>query len=85
VKLGSSGVVEIDETKSSTVRGYAGWKHPVFKWILGMICRTTKIMVIYYIKNRRRQYLYPLMKKHLEKGSTVITDEHPSYVNLKKA
>ncbi len=54
VRLGGSGVVEIDETKSSTVRGYAGWKHPVFKWILGMICRSTKIMVIYYIKNRRR-------------------------------
>jgi len=25
------------------------------------------------------------MKKHLEPGATIITDEHPSYVNLKKA
>ena len=81
LKLGNNGVIEIDETKASNVRGFAGIYHPVYRWLLGLFCRSTKLIVIYYIKNRRKNHLYPLMKKHLFPGSTLITDEHKSYVN----
>lgn len=81
IQIGYDSIVEIDESKASNVRGFAGIYHPQYKWLFGLFCRRTKIIIIYYIKNWRKQQLYPYLKKHLRPGSFVITDEHKSYVN----
>jgi hypothetical protein len=74
-------MIEIDETKASNVRGFAGLYHPVYRWLFGLFCRTTKMIIIYFVKNRRKKHLYPVIKKHIDPGTCIVTDEHKSYVN----
>ena len=46
-----------------------------------MYCRKTKLILMYYIKNRKTENLYPKFKKHIEPGTVLITDEHASYMS----
>ena len=55
-------VVEIDETKVSTERGHARIAHPVYRWVLGIYDRKTKLTLMHYIKNRRSENILPLLK-----------------------
>ncbi len=55
--------------------------HPIYRWVFGIFCRTTKLVVMYYVKNRKPHNLYPKIKRHIEPGRTIITDEHKSYIS----
>ena len=50
-----------------------------------MICRKTKIPIIYYIPNKRHETLVDILKPHIDDGAVVLSDAHPSYVKLKGA
>jgi hypothetical protein len=54
------------------------------RWMFGMFCRKTKIMVVYVIKDKSASIILPLMKKHIAQGSTIFSDTHASYVNLSR-
>jgi hypothetical protein len=74
------GPIEIDESLVSTRHwSYLGY-FPDKKWAFGMYCRVTKIPVIYYVKNRTHPTLVPLVKKHIELGNILLSDEFSSYV-----
>ena len=45
-----------------------------------MICRRTKIPVIYYIPNKKHTNLINFIKPHIAPGSIMLSDEHASYV-----
>lgn len=47
------GPVEIDETLISCKRWNPYGKMPKLKWAFGMICRYTRIPVIYYIRDKQ--------------------------------
>ena len=47
-----------------------------------MICRKTKIAVMYYVTDRGTENLHPLIKKHVQPGTVMFSDEHGSYVNI---
>ena len=36
---------------------------------------------MYYVTNRRKHILHPLIRKHVFSGSIVMTDEHASYMS----
>ena len=44
-----------------------------------MLCRKTKIALIYVIRDKTIANLVPLMKKHIPGGSIIYTDSHMSY------
>lgn len=79
------GPVEIDETKIGRKRWLYYGHFPKVRWAFGMYCRTTKIPIIFHIKNKKHTKLSGIIKKHVEKGSTIFSDEHPSYVILRSA
>ena len=50
-----------------------------------MKCRQTEIPILYYVTNRRKEFLYPLIKKHNLPGHTILSDTHASYVVLQSS
>lgn len=80
------GPVEIDESKIGAQR----WSHlgrfpKKLRWVVGMICRKTKIPIIYYVDDKKHDTLAHLFKKHISQGAVVLSDCHPSYVKLKSS
>ena len=78
------GIVEIDETKIGVERGVSGamnW-HPKLRWVFGMYCRQTGLIIMYYILNRMSEFLYPKIKKHVRPGTVMISDELATYVSI---
>jgi transposase len=74
-----SGTIEIDEA-------YIGGKkrhyhaHPFVNksTVLGMLERNGRVR-LFVIKNRNKETMIPLIRKHVTKGSTIYTDEHGAY------
>ena len=55
------------------------------RWVVGMLCRRTGIPLFYYIPDRKHPTLSALFKPHVEDGSVVLSDCHPSYVRPRSA
>lgn len=83
-KIGGPGhVVEIDEMKI----GHTKYNVGRFKdghWILGMIDAHSKDFRLEIIPNNQRNTatLQPLIQKHVERGSVIMTDSWSAYNNL---
>ena len=60
-------------------------KFPNHKWVFGMYCRQTGIVVVYQIKTRESQHILPFIKKHIAPGTVVYSDELSTYVCLQSA
>ena len=78
--------VEIDESKCSSnhfacITGCS----VITRWIFGMVCRKTRISIIYSIKDKSHTSLVPILKRHIPLGSIIYTDSHMSYVNSMSA
>lgn len=76
------GPVEIDETRIGRKRFMHFGTFPKLRWAFGLFCRTTQIPILFYIKNKTHFTLSMHVKNYVEKGATLFSDEHPSYVNL---
>ncbi len=75
------GPVEIDEAQVGAKRFWLfPYQWPECRWMFGMICRRTKIPVIYYIPNKKHTNLINFIKPHIAPGSIMLSDEHASYV-----
>lgn len=78
-----TGPLEIDESKVNTLQRFNTVGAFVsIRWMFGMFCRNTKIMLVYVIKEKSARIILPLMKQHIAHGSTIFSDTHASYVNL---
>lgn len=53
-------------------------------WILGLIETATNKIILYPVENRTEATLVGIILKHVEAGSTVLTDGWSSYLNLNK-
>ena len=78
-----SGVVEVDEALiGGVVRGgKRGWGAENKTCLFGIIERGGKVKVT-PVDNRERATIFPLITKHVEKGSVVNSDEFKSYHTL---
>lgn len=80
-----TGIVEVDET-------YIGGKKPRNKEGTGMENKTCVFGILqrngevrtFVVKNRDKKTLIPLIRKNVETGSVVFSDEHSIYTTLKK-
>ena len=89
------GPVEIDETQLGARRRGSHGRLPsraqlvfglynIFERIinfLGIKCRTTGIVLLFHVPNRRRATLVPYIENHVNPGSTIISDMYSVYVN----
>ena len=73
------GGVEIDESKVSSRKFASAGGTVSVRWIFGMVCRKTKISIIYSIRDKKIENLVPLLKKHIKPGTHIFTDSHMSY------
>ena len=79
------GPIEIDESKTQNKKYKVAGGTIVVRWVFGMYCRSTKLAVIYCIKDKTHETLVDCMKKHIPKGGIVFSDSHMSYCNLPAA
>jgi len=56
------GPVEVDETKVSRQKIYWNAKKPRQRWVFGLYCRSTKIILLYYIHPVTHQRRIEFMK-----------------------
>ena len=73
-----TGVIEVDETY---IGGKKKKKDHAFinkKTVFGMLQRNGTVRV-FHVENRDKKTILPLIKKHIEKGSTIYSDEHGLY------
>ena len=86
-KLGQSGPVEVDETfiggkvknmhkNKRKALPYQGGKGKTI--VMGMLERGGKVRAG-VIEDRRKRNMQPILEKHLQEGSHIITDEHANY------
>ena len=52
------------------------------KWILGIVHRSTHRLILYPLDARDEATLIPLIKRHVEKGSSIYTDGWHAYQSL---
>ena len=50
----------------------------------GLKCRETKQIKLFYVDNRKKKTLIPIILQHVEPGSLIISDKFSSYVNLRR-
>ena len=76
-------VVEVDETKVGSRKNHKG-RMVDGCWVFGMVCRKTgELRLEVCPENRRDQNtLLNLIEKHVEKGTTVMSDCWKGYNNL---
>ena len=48
-----------------------------------MKCRDTHQVRLFYVKDRKKKTLLPIITKYVKQGSTIITDKFASYLNIK--
>ena len=76
------GPVEIDETLISCKRWNPFGKMPKLKWAFGLICRQTRIPIIFYIRNKSHWTLGQIIKHYTTPGTSILSDCHSSYITL---
>ena len=77
-----TGPIEIDESKINHVKFKCMGSSVLIRWMFGMYCRETRIMIIYVIKDKSIQAMIPVLKKHIMQGGTIFSDSHMSYCSL---
>ena len=79
------GPIEMDETKTSHRKYKITGGTIVVRWVFGMYCRSTKLGVLYAIKDKCHETLTDCMKKHIPRGGIIFSDSHMAYCNLPAA
>ena len=78
------GIVEIDESvfgrKIKNNKGNPRTGRKI--WIVGIMERDSKKLILYPVKNRSADTLLPIIQKHVSPGSTIYTDGWRGYANL---
>jgi hypothetical protein len=59
------GIVEIDESKVNHRKYKVHRKSHQVRWMFGIYCRSTKIAVLYSIRDKKMSTLLPIIKKHV--------------------
>lgn len=86
-QLGGSGkYIEIDETCIAKQKHHRGKpKRGASQWVFGGIERGKDgLMFAFRVPNRTKKTLYPLIRKHIKPGTTIISDDWPAYRKLGK-
>ena len=84
-KLGGgvhSEIIEIDESLFGKKRKYHRGTGNQKYWVFGMIERGTKNCHLQLVEKRDRGSLIPIIKQHVEEGSTIYSDEWRAYWSL---
>ena len=55
---------------------------PNMRWIFGMHDRKTKISLMYYLKEKSKDNIMNVCKKHIATGASVVSDMHSFYVTI---
>lgn len=86
------GTIELDETfvggknknrhKDKKVPKCQGRAYVDKTPILGMLCRETKKVYCFVVPNTKQEAIQPLIHKHIQKGSDLMTDEWSAYWGL---
>jgi transposase-like protein len=61
---------------------YVGTGHQKY-WVFGMLERGTRNSVLQLVERRDRQTVLPIIKAHVEEGSTIYSDQWAAYFTLK--
>lgn len=77
--------VEIDETACKTATDYNHLCYgKMFRWVFGMLCRRTRIIIMYGMIHRRMHNIHDIIKRHVAPGTTIYSDASRLYCNLKQ-
>ena len=80
-----TGMVELDKSLFGLkIKGHRG--HPntgLHVWIVGLIERDTKHIILYPVENRTAETLVTVITKHVDKGSNIFSHCWASYRHLK--
>ena len=60
-----AGPVEIDESKVNHRKFHCLGNNITIRWMFGMYCRQTKIMIIYIMRDKSIPVCVPIMKRHI--------------------
>lgn len=75
--------VEIDESACKTSSEYNHLCYlKMYRWVFGMLCRRTRIIIMYGMIHRRMPHIHELIKRHLAPGTTIYSDSSRLYCNL---
>ena len=81
-KIGGAGdIVEIDESCFGR-RKYNRGRAVRQVWVLGGVSRNTKETFLVICKKRDKKTLHTLISRHVEKGTTIHTDQWRGYYGL---
>lgn len=69
---------------SIQVKHHRGGGQGTRVWILGLVETETNKLILYPVQDRTEATLVEIILKHVEPGSTVLTDGWSSYLNLNK-
>ena len=58
---------------------------PQLRWVFGLLCRQSRIPIMYYVKEKSHESLIKIMKKHTLPGTVIFSDTHASYVNVARS
>jgi hypothetical protein len=86
-QLGGPGkYIEIDETCIAKQKHHRGKpKKGASQWVFGGIERGDGgLMFAFRVPDRKKVTLYPLIRKHILPGTTIISDDWPAYRKLGK-
>lgn len=86
-QLGGPGkYIEIDETCIVKQKHHRGKpKKGASQWVFGGIERGEGgLMFAIRVENRTKKTLYPLIRRHILPGTTIISDDWPAYRSLGK-
>ena len=78
------GIIEVDECLMGYKRKYGKGKYKKKQqWVFGLVQRKPDFKFLsFVVKDRQKVTLYPLINRHVEKGSTIISDGASVYRSL---